>query len=703
MRGRRRSHSLSTDNLDANVVPPTALESFNISRSCATPGTLLIHEPSEDSMSPDPVAHGEYVPLTAAKREAAWRTLYLAQILWTIVLPRSGCRWVNRFPCDSKYDDSGGNGGASRYIRALQYTRMIILGSEVHSSMKPNEDALTDSSSLAQLLCDAWSGAVKQWPSVSSPAVTRYPNNASFEVDSTAAMLLNLAEAFFPLVPLVCKSLAFLADLNVQSVDPRNELGGSDALVAAIQVDSQRCVSWILNNRRKWCKPGAYENIFLAACSSGNWDVCRSMWKIVHSQAKLGLGQKSILHAIANGHVSLAENLSKLFHTAISPEPLMLQLSCSGGHAETAQWLCRQFEFRRPGQRNCIAAKSMQACCAHGHLALAQWLVKEFNLTREDITGSVLDSSMAWACRYGHIQVCHWLSKEFKISLSDIVDASAIEACCEGGHIGVLDWMHSEFDLSSIPDSTKVDALLMCCTKGNLSVAKWLHSHFAARSFNPPEQYMKESCKAGHLEITKWLLAVFPVSINVAKKCIKLACKGRHVKLAQYLYQQFNFLDPMKTFNICCVQLGDVEFAQWIMETNPVEFEDSTQAEKLFSDCCSKGHLPLVKWLWATIFQDLADFSAEVKELSAKLVPQICSSSYLLPTAAWLCTEFNIVSTPAIEAAFLDACSKYNFITAWWLYVTFQFPQSSPTFREALEKTYPGSRMNLFLKQLAGI
>ncbi|KAH3742881.1 hypothetical protein Pelo_15725 [Pelomyxa schiedti] len=671
----------------------------NSASGASTPTATLGTTPPTATPPPPPLEPPP--PLSPEKREAAAQALSLANLLWTVVLPRSLPRWCSYFPCGPNASSD------SRHIRALQHSRAIIFGCEVpaESTSELMEDAaaLGDSQSLAQVICDAWSGAAKQWPSVASPAVTRYPNTASFEVDPTAALLINLAEALFPLVPLVCKSLAFLADLNVQSVDPRNELGGSDALVAVARLGSRRGTNWILRNRRSWCKPGAYENIFLSACSAGNWDICRSIWNIVHSHSKFGLADKSILYAVANGHVEVAEKLVKMLRNPLSPEPLMLQLSCSGGHTETVQWLCKQVNFRRLPDVNFVAAKSMQACCAHGHLDLAKWIANEFALRREHIAGPIMNSSLAWACRYGHIRVCRWLLREFKISTAEVVESSAIEACCEGGHIEILDWAQTHLDMAAIPDSTKVDALLMCCTTGNLAVAKWLYTTFGPQPFNPTGQFLQESCGAGHLELTKWLMEVFPVPIDVAQECLKFACQRQHTALARHLYQQFTFLDPLSSFSLSCVELGSAAFAQWALQVSPVEFDaDEAATERLFSECCGRGHLALARWLWREQLRDLPDFSAEAPALAARLVVQLCSSSQLLPTAAWLCAEFGVAATPEVEQAFVDSCGNYNFFGAWWLYVTFKFAPDSPTFRKALEKC-PGSKMNIFLKRLAGV
>jgi hypothetical protein len=153
-----------------------------------------------------------------------------------------------------------------------------------------------------------------------------------------------------------------------------------------------------------------------------------------------------------------------------------LREACCNGHLEIAQWLTKRFELTADD-----VGATLLGVCEYGHLELAQWLVERFGLTFDDTRYDYADNAFLMACATGHLKIAQWLTEHFGLTAEDVRETNnwALHRACNYGRLEVVQWLTERFGLTA-EDARDDDnwALHVACENGHLDVAQWLIDQF---------------------------------------------------------------------------------------------------------------------------------------------------------------------------------------------------------------------------------
>lgn len=156
-------------------------------------------------------------------------------------------------------------------------------------------------------------------------------------------------------------------------------------------------------------------------------------------------------------------------------------------------------------------------------------------------------------------------------------------------------------------------ALTHACLEGWLDKAQWLINHFNLSPQRCTHLFYKV-CRAGHLDIARWLPQPLSKSGPSYKMCLRggdyysfrLACAHGHLDLAQWL------AGKLRSFGLAAVTVRD----SWA-----------------FVHACSDGHLDTVRWMACT-------FDLSRRGANYDLAMRRASAAHQMAVVYWLMERF---------------------------------------------------------------
>ena len=188
---------------------------------------------------------------------------------------------------------------------------------------------------------------------------------------------------------------------------------------------------------------------FLSACSCGQTDVARWLWKI------------------SKGGVSIHECHDIIFYS-----------TCSNGHIETAKFI---WEISQQKIEDIIRYKTFWEVCSRGYFDIIKWLWE--NIFRKEIKEQdgkkFFEESFCGACESNNIDIIEWIWKEIsKKGIEEIERKKFFErafyAACTRDNLVVTKWLWNVSGKKINIHADEEFPFRYACVCGNFNMAKYL-------------------------------------------------------------------------------------------------------------------------------------------------------------------------------------------------------------------------------------
>jgi hypothetical protein len=170
-------------------------------------------------------------------------------------------------------------------------------------------------------------------------------------------------------------------------------------------------------------------------------------------------------------------------------------------------------------------------------------------------------------------------------------------------------------------DSTEIrEVFIACCALGHLEVARWLHAVFHltredALYSDRGNSALVASCANGQMHMLRWLHATFTLPLDDTlyggKDALKASCKNGHLEVSRWLNDTFNLdiydlSEYISILQTTCKH-GHIEIVRWLQDTFELTADDvRSDNNYALRESCAHGHLDVAKWLCKT-FQLTSD------------------------------------------------------------------------------------------------
>lgn len=177
--------------------------------------------------------------------------------------------------------------------------------------------------------------------------------------------------------------------------------------------------------------------------------------------------------------------------------------------------------------------------CIHGWLKSAQWVVQRF--PDRDLTISAR-AIFRLVSLNGELDVLKWLYQKYNITL----DYKTLYWANEYGQFHVVRWLLEQD--KNVSRRTLCEVHLSATCEGDLEMVQWLYKRYGADLFH--RQYLDDAILNAtcydHLELFKWLDENYRFRTPIGFLFI-YACSYDSLKIAQYLFQTYPFLNNRRT------------------------------------------------------------------------------------------------------------------------------------------------------------
>jgi hypothetical protein len=343
---------------------------------------------------------------------------------------------------------------------------------------------------------------------------------------------------------------------------------------------------------------------------------------------------------------------------------------------------------------------AFKRCCYRGHLEMAKWLLTRFpeiNIdtkqqsfwcdSDEDDDDEKYNGNFdpfVECCRIGNIEMANWLKDNF-INIKKKLDPLKKKYKYDQDNDDYKNAVGDNHRLNKYYYKNNEDrinkALIYSCKNGQLEITRWILDIYPEISNNNlnNENLFRTSCEKGYLEFAKWLLEKYP-AINIYASvedsfqnkynAFTESCKNGHLEMTIFLHN----LDCNKIFdeykNIAffnCCENGKLEVAQWLLSNYPLINIDYNIKRifdtpyNTFIECCGNGNIEMVVWL-----QSL-DKNITFDKYKEKAFIKSCNNGRL-NIAMWLLDKFPTLDIHSNnEEAFRKSCENGHLNIAKWL------------------------------------
>lgn len=295
---------------------------------------------------------------------------------------------------------------------------------------------------------------------------------------------------------------------------------------------------------------------------------------------------------------------------------LQLRGAVASGQLSVVQWL--QDAYGGFSADDVLISRSVQLACSRGHLNIAQWLATTFELTHNHFSPTLAQLLTIWQRKMGYNhRVYQFCGSEYPELSSSETLQHLFDHVCSSGFLDVAQWLFSYFSQEDCFRFKCAKALERACEFNQTHIVQWLLVEFSGlktskTTYGWPVRgtfgiYIDEN------EVNRGLLKASSVAVvqmlkNYADSthsrvidpadCFVVACTSGHLEVAQY------FFDPQLPCSVfveaflCACTHAHLSVAQWLFDVCPRL--DDTNVVHLFATVCYRGHLRLLQWLHST-------------------------------------------------------------------------------------------------------
>lgn len=177
---------------------------------------------------------------------------------------------------------------------------------------------------------------------------------------------------------------------------------------------------------------------------------------------------------------------------------------------------------------------------------------------------------MCWVCEEDDLESVQLVVRRFVVTADDVRmrDNQVLRRCCECGRLEIAKWLVDRFDLTVDDACADNDALISACERGDLEVAQWLAERFALTN-DGIDDAMSLACEMGHLEIVQWLVDQFDLTADDIR------------------------IDDNWILRCACVD-ENLPIAQWLVDRFALTADD---AMAVLDTPCEEGNMRVAWWL----------------------------------------------------------------------------------------------------------
>ncbi|KAH3732481.1 hypothetical protein Pelo_16688 [Pelomyxa schiedti] len=353
-----------------------------------------------------------------------------------------------------------------------------------------------------------------------------------------------------------------------------------------------------------------------AACRQGSLDVVKWVCDEYHLRKtdpgdppNLSLNQ-AICICCSHGHTQVLEWLVNKF--LVSYQMLAynnseaVRLCCNNGHFETLKWLQGEYRLEKGDMLAC-SCEALKSCCEKGYLDIFKWLIETFSVTCEDVADHNL---FQICCQTGNMELIRWFSEKFTLTQQDIsADGyGVLWNALVDGNLDLSKWLVTTFRLTA--EFLRSNTFSLVCSAGFLDCAQWMVSTFGAPPATVIDGALEGSIKNGHKEVARWLLDITPTLTRTMLR--GMLVPGflpllKHVVQSRCLIIESTEASDLKyTWVTDCAKSGSLETAIWLLNEFQAPLPIMEILTRAFSDCCSKGDLPFIRWMEQLISDGIA-------------------------------------------------------------------------------------------------
>lgn len=237
------------------------------------------------------------------------------------------------------------------------------------------------------------------------------------------------------------------------------------------------------------------------------------------------------------------------------------------------------------------------------------------------------------SCRKSHLEISKWIYNMFFKKKIDVditnLNNNAFLLCCRDGNLEVGKWLYElsvDLDNAVAIEQPEHYPLMFSCTSGNLEMSKWLWQLYIDNNIKLEAEIidtlLSGICTIGCLEILKWTFTILPIILIDLDYCFVESCKYGHLDISKFLYK-FGIdnnkpidihIDDDYSFIQSC-KWGHFETSKWLYElgieiNSPINI--NTYYNYAFRKSCKYGHLKISKWLYELI---IINNDINIKEL----------------------------------------------------------------------------------------
>ncbi|KAH3761429.1 hypothetical protein Pelo_6828 [Pelomyxa schiedti] len=579
----------------------------------------------------------------AERGAAAAPVLSWARVVRDNVVPlylggwhRAGA-WVAPPPTASAAEGRGVSGGASSFFFS--------------SSSSP---APPPSPSMLEQMCGggvggaAYGGGASGVQPGAVGAVLREYHMTPDDADVRLGMwswrdLLSLAEALFPLIPLVARDVV-------------DDLGRKIALCACAQAGTHKVAKWILKHHAEWddCEDDKFpwkahffedtvhSSLFLS-CTFGHLDY--SQWLVAECGAtrEMVLRDNNIYHEY---RLSESRQLPRFLFDTV----------CQAGHLHVAKWLHETFSLQGDEifSKNSFAAFALS--CTEGHFEVAQWLFDTFRMSVDDKYLNESMSSLFWIilCQKENKPLAEWLWNIFGSKLNVPNQGMIAAAARSSGSIELLKWVITTFAVSredTLTYGPSVNISQRVPEQDQQAIDLFLQSEFSCT-----QEELNQSADSGLTPFISSLLAwsgLCEASHIVACTCTKAripswygseafgACHRGRPHTLLWLIKTFGeemFARSAKEITDACISAECICMLNWVVDTFAVP--QAVIEEKLEKSMFCRPHV--LRWF-------LTKFPVRQDSYATNRILSSCFFSGDLSTAKWATKVLGLTKKTLLE------------------------------------------------------